>query len=177
MRTSIREFRLPLLLIASALATACGSDGPTAASTPTAAARDTTPSAAVVAATGPRNFRCDGTAGGRIYAYYTVTGQLTAAGQPVNVLSYPTYYPASPGSYRKSGLLVANYQIPPSFPNWRAWNVTGHANGVGTRGDLYFLVLPKVLPGRGGITPGELHIQFNGGQYGWWQVISSCAIT
>lgn len=182
MRMNHSGLRTATLILVAALGTACGADSPTAEGGSAAglsadsAARGAVPSASVATAA-TRNFRCDGTAGGRIYSYYTVTGQLTGTGQPVNVLSYPTYYPANPGSYRKTGTLVKAYPIAPGFTNWRAWNVTGHANGVGTPGDLYYLILPRVLPGPGGTTPGELHIQFNGGQYGWWQVISSCVIS
>jgi hypothetical protein len=156
------------ILAALALAAGCTtSDSPAAPSA-------TPPGSDLAAPATVRNLRCDGWAGGPSYSYYSVTAKLSAAGVPGNVLSFPTYSPGTPGSYRRIGTLVTNY---PGWPQYRTWNVTGHANGVGTPGNDYLLLMPPSLPGPGGLFPAELHILFNHGAYGWWQVISTCAVS
>ncbi|MDZ4862076.1 MAG: hypothetical protein SGJ01_01420 [Gemmatimonadota bacterium] len=184
MRSTFKRFPL-LALAATATLAACstsptGENASAAARSPDSATPLSVPmtsgaaTAELVAPAALRNLKCNGAAGGRRYACYTVTAQLTATGTPTNVLSYPTYYPATPGSYRNTGVVVTNY---PGFPGYKVWNVTGHANGIGTPGNIYYLLMPPSLPGRGGMFPAELHIVFAGGTQGWWQVISTCVVS
>lgn len=141
--------------------------------TPTAATRvDAAPAAAVT--TVP--FRCDANAGGPGYSYLSATGELTAAGVPINVTVFPTFTPTPISSFRAAPVVAPGYSLPASFPRYQVWNVTGHAGGVGTVGDLYYLLIPRVLPGAGGVVPGEIHLLFGEGAGGSWQAIGICLI-
>lgn len=173
--------RIRLLISVSTLvlAAACGTDSTSENST--AALRvaplvpaDSLPSVALVAPAVARTLRCDGNAGGRRYSYYSVTAQVNGTAAPTSILSFPTYTPTAPTSFRAKAAVVTNY---PGFPGYKVWNVTGHANGMGTPGDLYYLLLPPRVPGPGVTFNAELHILFNQGAYGWWQVISTCTVS
>ncbi len=179
MRADRTPLRLLLVLSALGLATACGSDptganaGPTLQTAPILPP-DSAPSASLVAPAALRSLRCDGNAGGPRYSYYSVTAQVSGTAAPTNVLSFPTYTPTAPTSFRAKAVVVTNY---PGFPGYKVWNVTGHANGVGTPGDIYYLLLPPRVPGPGVSFNAELHILFNRGTNGWWQVISTCSVS
>jgi hypothetical protein len=177
MRPTVKSIHALTLVLTASLAAGCSSG--TAGDAPTAANQASGTSAAAIGGTAAPaliSFSCDVNAGGPAYSYLTATGQLTAGGVPTNVAVFPTYTPTNVGSYRKTGQVVPNYPTTPSFPRYQAWNVTGHANNVGTDGDLYYLVLPRVLPGRGGVVPGEVHVEFSGGANGGWQAIGLCLI-
>lgn len=154
-------------------AASCGGDG---APNTVTAPKVEPPALAEVVGSGRITFQCDASAGGPGYSNLSATGQLDSRGVPVAVSVFPSYAPSTVESYRKVGALVAGYATTPSFPRWQAWNVTGHASNIGNEGDLYYLVLPKVLPGRGGVVPGEIHVEFAGGANGGWQAIGLCLI-
>lgn len=177
MRPTFKDVTALALMLAASLAAGCGTD--TSGAAPTAANQiDGASAAAISGAAAPAliSFSCDVNAGGPGYSYLTATGQLTASGVPTNVSVFPTYTPNNLGSFSTTARVVPDYTNTPTFPRYRAWNVTGHANNIGTDGDLYYLVIPRVLPGRGGVVPGEVHVLFSGGANGWWQAIGLCLI-
>jgi len=177
MRSKFKTIHALALLLAASFTTGCGSD--TSGGAPTAANQvDGSSARALSGAAVPAliSFSCDVNAGGPGYSYLTATGQLTAGGVPTNVSVFPTYTPTNIGSFRKTAQVVPNCSTTPSFPKYQAWNVTGHANNVGTDGDFYYLFIPRVLAGRGGVVPGEVHVLFSGGANGGWQAIGLCLI-
>lgn len=62
----------------------------------------------------------------------------------------------------------------PSFPQYKAFNVTGHPPGTTTND--YYLLFPKGLPSPGATFQGELHVLFNHGRQGWWRTLQDCVI-
>lgn len=151
------------------LVLACEGNG--TAPSGTSEAIDVSPAVAATRIEGA-TLQCEVNAGGPAYSYLTVTGVINREGI-TNVNVFQTYG-GQLESVRDRATVVSNYGTTPSFPRYRAWDVTGHANGVGTPDDLFYLVIPKVMPGVGGVVPGEVHVEFAGG--GGWQAIGLCLV-
>jgi hypothetical protein len=76
-------------------------------------------------------------------------------------------------SRKKTAVLVSPSKYP-GWPQWDVWNVRG--GPAGATNDLFYLLLPKALPGPGGQFPAALHILFGGGSAGGVQSTQDCTV-
>lgn len=151
------------------LATACSSPGDRGPSitAPSAALGDlTTPIAATL------TFSCQQNFASRPYAFYAVKGDLVA-GKPLATVVYRPHI-GDTLSRKNVPVLVSGTKYP-GWPQYNVWNVRGGPAGVNN--DLYYLLLPKTLPGAGGMFPAELHVLYDGGNAGWAQSTQDCTVS
>ncbi len=127
------------------------------------------PASGAMSAAAPVTFDCIDQRVSRPYAIYNARGRLSG-NQPMSTRVYRPYM-GDTVSTRAASPLVSPSKYP-GWPQYNVWNVTG-GPAVGTN-NYYFLLVPKALPGPGGIFPAQLHVHFNKGQYGWIQAIEMC---
>ncbi len=118
-------------------------------------------------------FDCVQTNMTRYYAMYHARGVLVG-NAPRNTRVYRPYV-GDTLSTRPTAAPVSSTKYPAALPGYNTWNVTG--GPAKTSGDLFFLLFPQALPGPGGVFPAELHVWYNGGQWGWAQSIEMCTVS
>ncbi|MFN8571064.1 MAG: hypothetical protein U0132_03340 [Gemmatimonadaceae bacterium] len=126
--------------------------------------------AAAVAAT---RFDCVQTNLTRYYAIYHARGVLVGNAPGATRVFRP--YVGDTLSVRPTAALVSAAKYPAPQPGYNTWNVTG--GPAKASGDLFFLLFPQALPGPGGVFPAQLHVWYNGGQWGWAQSSEMCTVS